>query len=123
MKNLASLIAITIFFVGCADRPSQEDLKFVENLNSQIQIGMTIHQLNLLHAKHSETIEIWNICLEKHEKRPTKCGKGYSAKTTFTLPTETLFSEKGDAQFYFEFNSDGNLTSWWHELYYPEQHV
>ncbi len=67
-------------------------------------------------------VELYNFCTEEFEKKLGKCEEGYNLITIFILPTETLLSEKGDAQFYFNFSDNKKLEGKFYELYYPEHH-
>lgn len=119
------LLATTIFAfltTSCAERPSEADLEFVGGFDSQLHVGMSIEELNVLLKGHGSKLDVWNICLEKHEAQISECNEGYTSISSFPLPTQTLLSRRGDAQYYFAFDPKGGLSTWFYELYYPEQH-
>ena len=122
MKIALISIVFALVIVLLLMRPKDADFSYAEQIDSELSLGMTIHELSDLHAKYNNELEIWNLCVEEHQEIVTECEKGFSAITPFLLPTTTIIYSEGTAQFYFQFSRDGKLESWFYEIYYPENH-
>ncbi len=88
----------------------------------QFKEGMHLEYVYKVLRRRKDEVKFYNNCIDEFEYPMKACDKGYNLVTTIKLPGHDKSLGKGDLQMYFNFNSQQQLTSTMHELYYPAHH-
>ena len=122
MKNTILIFLLVILLPGCTESTIKKDQAFADNIKAQFRKNMSIEEVSQKLNSYSANIDFYNECLDKFEYPVTPCEKGYNRILAIPLPSNHWWLGKGDAQFYFYFNSDQKLVEHIYELYYPREH-
>ncbi len=122
MKNLFPILLSVLLLAGCTESAIENDRSYADTFNSQFEINMDIDIVKGKLEGFAPKNEFYNECLDKFEYPVTPCEKGYNRILTIPLPSNNWWIGKGDAQFYFYFNSKKQLIEHMYELYYPRYH-
>jgi hypothetical protein len=122
MKKIFLILSLTILLGGCTENTIAKDSAYANEIMAQFHENMSIDEVRDKLTRFQTDIEFYNECLGKFEYPITPCEKGYNRIITIPLSNHHWWLGKGDAQFYFYFNSDQRLIEYMHELYYPRYH-
>jgi hypothetical protein len=122
MKYIFLILIGSICLYGCTDSTINRDRDYAEKIKTQFHENMQLEEVRQTLLKDREDIEFYNECLEQFEYPITPCEEGYNRILAIPLPGNHWWLGKGDAQFYFYFNSDQKLIEHMYELYYPRYH-
>lgn len=119
-KILTLLIFVPLLAFG--NETIKNDSKWAVEYMQQFKEGMLLEYVYKILKQQNDEVEFYNNCIKDFEYPMQACDKGYSLVTTIKLPGHDKSLGKGDLQMYFNFNSQQQLTSTMHELYYPAHH-
>lgn len=122
MKHNLLILIGTIFLYGYTDNIIEKDAEYAENIFSKFHRNMSIEEVRQSLLDFEPDIEFYNECIEKFEYPMAPCEKGYNRIIAIPLPGHHWWLGRGDAQFYFYFNSKQKLIENMYELYYPKYH-
>ena len=100
----------------------RKDNKYAKEIMAQFHTKMSLDEVRDNLSLFKTNIQFYNECLEKFEYPVSPCSKGYNRIFSIPLPNHNWWLGKGNAQFYFYFDSDQRLVENMYELYYPRQH-
>ena len=122
IKKLILILLCTILLSGCTENTIKRDQAYADKINAQFHENMRIEEVRQKLNSFNPKIDFYNECLEKFEYPVTPWEKGYNRILAIPLPSNHWWLWKGDAQFYFYFNSDQKIVEHMYELYYPRKH-
>ncbi len=124
MKKYYFIISffLLIVLLACTDATIRSDNEYAQTIHSKFKLRMTIDEVKKILGEYNKDVEFYNNCTKEFEYPITDCEEGYNRIIAFPLSSNNIVLGKGDAQFYFYFNSKQELTEFLYELYYPKQH-